>query len=657
MTARNSLRFFFIVFLMILTAAAFAEAGFYNILSADSHTAPITALVQTGSGEVISAGEDGFINIWNMEKKSAESRFQLSPYPITSMAHRPNHSQIAIIESDGLGLYRISAWDYDQNKKLFTLRFKDPVSFISYSKNGSFLIAARNGRTGFVFINPQNGDLLQAPSGLNGTAMFAATGKSERTMITYSPLGTISYWNLENGEQIQQVTVPQNIKSPFLFKNNLFFAGIDNDGCVVLDAVSGKEIGRDNSIKDGELFAVSEEGSEFICIQKQDSTIRYLRFRMENNGNLRSINQKEFPTSDFTITCSLFTENQIVLGTDDGKINLYEPRTNRVQEMQTDHQLVLNEIAASGSALAVLYDTGKIAFIPADFNMIFPDTTIRFEETGGCNNISTADVPYYKTDFFVLWKSNDASYKPVIRNETGIIGTVNGLSSRYPLRTISALNKLILFLDTGGNLSLYNIDTETIEYRHNAAGVLHANFINEKNIIIARSGTNGNTPFLMIDTSSGETVPIAYPADIAIRTFLGQRGMIYAAVINENDGESKTTIIDVNTSSPADSKHLVEYQGEDTSFSIALHNRNLATNLGGDGVTLFTQQDFKSFERSSGLPVTIVSSGSYFAVLDNSGSIIWHNASTGEREAELRMYRGKWYLQKKNGDILEGMIE
>jgi hypothetical protein len=659
-TAKKIKRFFASMILFIF-AVSFAETQSaenpFEHSVVDSHTDSVTCLVQDENGNIVSSGEDGFINIWNIEKHAALSRFQLSPYPIVSMAKRPGKNHIAIIESDEMGIYRISAWDYLQNKKLFTLRFKDKVSYITYSKNGSFLIVARNGKTGTVFINPENGDLLQAPQDLNGTITFAATGKSERTMIAYSSSGTLSYWNLETGSLMQQVTVPHSIQSPLLFNNNLFFAGIDNEGLVIVDALSGRELSRNNLIKSGELLVVSEESSDLICIQKQNEENRYILFRMDNSGNLRIINQEEIPKTDVHITSSMQLSDQFVFGTNHGKINVYNLQNHKFTEMQTAHQLTINEITFSGDSLAVLNHSKELAFIPADFNMISTDTIIQFEEIDGYDKIATADIAYNNEECFVLWNSNDASYSPIIRNKTEIIASLEKLSKRYTLRTVSILNNLILFLDTNGNISLYNINTQNIEFQHNTAGALHASFINEKNIIIARSANAENTPFLMLNTLSGETVPLAYPADIGMKTYTSKSGTIYATVVNQNENDSVTSIINIDTFAPNNSRSLIEYQGEDTNFSIAEYGGNVATNLGGDGATLFTQNGFNQFERSSGLPENIVSTEKHFTILDNSNNIVWHNFSTGEIEATLRFYDDKWYLQKKNGDMLEGMLK
>ena len=116
---------FFTAFL----ACLFINAPFTPALSI--HRGAVTALLIDPQGNIISAGEDGFLGFWNGH--DAQERYQISPYGIRSVVLRPGTNQLAVIESDGQSLYRVSAWDYETWENLFTLRFRNPISFINYS--------------------------------------------------------------------------------------------------------------------------------------------------------------------------------------------------------------------------------------------------------------------------------------------------------------------------------------------------------------------------------------------------------------------------------------------------------------------------------------------------------------------------------------------
>ncbi|MDR2482260.1 MAG: hypothetical protein LBD08_01360, partial [Treponema sp.] len=190
------------------------------------HRGAVNALAVDAQGRILSAGADGFLGIWNPGENALEERFQLSPYALTAIALRPGAEQAAVAENDSLGRCRVSVWDYRGKRNLFTLPLRDPVSYLCYSAAGNFLIIARSGRNGVLFLHPETGEALPglpAPEGLDSSVSFAATGKSERTMIVYSPLGSLSYWELDSGTEIRRFPVPPNLAPPVLFGNNRFF--------------------------------------------------------------------------------------------------------------------------------------------------------------------------------------------------------------------------------------------------------------------------------------------------------------------------------------------------------------------------------------------------------------------------------------------------
>jgi WD40 repeat protein len=140
------------------------------------HRGPVNALVYKGD-LLLSAGDDGFLEIWNTRAGAhAQERFQISQHRITTMVGRPEKDEVCLVENDGMGQCRVSAWNYKERRNIFSLQFRDPISHVFYSMGGSFIIAAGTGRTGLVFINADTGALLQSPPSFTGTVSFAATG-------------------------------------------------------------------------------------------------------------------------------------------------------------------------------------------------------------------------------------------------------------------------------------------------------------------------------------------------------------------------------------------------------------------------------------------------------------------------------------------------
>ena len=319
------------------------------------HRGNVTVVLKDREGRILSAGEDGFLGIWNSQ--AALERYQLSPYGIKSMVLRPGKSQIAIVESDGLSLFRISAWDYETRKNLFTLRFRDSVSYINYSQAGSFLIVARSGRTGAAFFHSETGEVLQSPDELPGSIVFTATSRSERTMLCYLLPGILSYWDLETGAEMQHFEVPPNIRAPVLFGNSRFLGGFDSGGLLILDAVTGAILVRDEYLQNGIFFIDDPDSADpsrptgsaqFVCLSPFEDVYTVNRMEVNLSGRLTTISRRTVPAAAAIpgSGASLDGEN-VVLGTTQGTLWLTGRNSSRILETGNPERLI--DAAASSS--------------------------------------------------------------------------------------------------------------------------------------------------------------------------------------------------------------------------------------------------------------------------------------------------------------------
>ncbi|MDR2095797.1 MAG: WD40 repeat domain-containing protein [Treponema sp.] len=683
--------FFRILLVKTLFSVSFISAQSWNTagrLTAEpftpgGHRGMVKTLVYDGRDKVLSAGADGFIEVWDIQKYTASERFQISSLSLTSMVIRPGKTQIAVAESDGIGFYRISVWDYHTRRNLFTLQFRDPISYISYSGGGNFLIVGRNGRTGVVFIDPETGAVLRSPENLTGQVVFAATSPSEKTMVTYLLTGTLSYWELESGNELRRLNVPAGIGSPILFGNNRFLAGFSG-GLVILDAVNGNILTRNRNISGGTLLQADPAAAEFICLSSSGQTPLLTHFVFSGNGALTVKNQRAVPASIPAITSIAVTSDSAVLGTADGSVWNFNQQ-GKVQVFMVKNQKQILEGAASGGVLGFLTMDNRLAFIALNYQDISMDSVIYLENGDNYTRISSDAGKETGAGVFMLWQTANTRLFPLIRTvpvprpaPAGNGGTpdsqsrdaagnglsekasdivLNRLSLRFPLRSAVIRDNRALFLDSVGNITAITIDTGRIQFSYNSVGSMDAAFIDGANIIIGRSAVSGNTPFLMINIGNGETVPLAYPSAIGAKVLQGRDNTVYGAVIAQDSGISTTTLIRLNTLNPSFSTPLVEYQGEDTVFAFAESGGSLAFSLGGDGAAIYNSRSIIPFERSDGLPFKLIDGIHYFISIDAEGNICWHNPLTGGLEAFLRLYDDEWILEKSGSPLIRGRVE
>jgi hypothetical protein len=648
---------------------------------------------------LLSAGEDGFLGIWDPVERRALMRFQLSGLPILSIARRPGKSQIACLEDDGLGGRRISVWDYQSLENLFTLRFQDPLQNIGYSAGGSYLTISQSGRTGVVLADPETGELLldsrNMPEDFPSSSAFAAIGRTERAMLVYSPQGTLSYWELQGNRDLRLLRalddygfplnfeVPEELISPLLFGNNGFLAGFDGGGLVVLQADTGLELDRDPSLSRGKLAAW---GEEFYCLAvSADSPGRgragngaftgregIYRFGLDDLGNLVRRGFYPFPANTVPSALALVPQGEnspplLVIGTQEGELLPVNPASpySAAAPLRVKKQTPLREIAAGREKIAFLAGERALGFIPRDFHELKNASFLPLENDGGYTRLSVVeDGPAFLfpeeregADRFILWQDRSPLPYPALRSpETGVILPLPGSSGpgmsparTFPLRSVSALGGQGLFLDMGGNVSVVSLADGETQYTESSAGSMDAAFIDQNSIILGK-GSPGD-PFLMIDIRTRETVPIPYPAAVGFQVYRGPSGRIYGAAVEETPAGLRTSIIRINPQEPANPERLAEYLGEDTDLSFAEADGFMASTLGNIywpwGISL---------ERGSAIPLQITGGDRYFTVLDTEGGISWYDPRTGEILALFRLYEDEWTLSIAGSGPLRGGV-
>jgi len=645
------------------------------------HRGSVSALFQKND-LIVSAGEDGFLGIWNVNSGAAVDRFQVSQRRIIAMAGRPGKDEACVVENDGLGLYWISVWNYRERRKIFTLQFRDAIGYISYSAGGNFIVAARTGRTALVMIDANTGNLLQSPQSLTGTIDLVVTGRSERNMMVYLASGEISYWDFETGNKTNTFSAPPNMHSTALFSNNRYLAGINAQGLSVVHAASGEILGRDPSIPNGSLLCA--DGDDFIClVQRNNAAAELYRFTIDNNGRL--VTRRNFSVTvsgmggRFTAigagTVAAGTGAAALFGTSGGFV-VSAASDGRVRLLSAKEQTLITDAAVSGSTVAFISEDGYIGFIPLDHQQLSDGSSIHIEKNdtaynrviafkkeseqangGGANGASQ----------FIFWNDRNARIQPAIRSSGpgSQFQVLDGINARSPIHSAASFGGKALFLDASGNLYVVApaSDKNPI-FTFFSVGLMDAAFIDSSRIMLGRSAVSDNTPFMTINLNTGETVPLRHSSQAAAALYRGGSGGIYAVTVSsqpaqgiQQTGETTSTstqVILLNSSNIPASIKLIDFQGEDTQFSFVEapggNAGSVAATIGGEGA-IYSNSGIQKLDRTSGLPLRLLEGGSNLVSLDQDGNICWYDSRTGKLAAVFSLSPPGWTLRTEKGSI------
>ena len=622
------------------------------------HIGSIGAVANTGNA-VISAGEDGFLEVWSVLPDSETvERFQVSPYRIIAMAVRPGANEVSLVETDGR-VFRVSAWNYRERRNIFRHEFRNPIAHISYSMGGSFLMAGGAGATGLVFINSANGNILPSPAALGGTVALAVTGRTERNMMVYLSSGFISYRDLDAGIETNRFRTQANLSSPVVFGSSRFIAGLDaRDGLVVVDAVTGNVVARDASVPASSLLSSTNEALYVLINREGSAELR--RQSIGQAGNLVTLASSNIPLPNPStrVTAMCVLGDRVALGTCGGGLVLSEAGGQPRNLAAAVRATRITYIAVSGESIAFLGENGVWGFIPLDYSRLINGQTIRAEQGGADYNRITPFVSEDgSTEQFIFWQNRNARVPPSIRSPGPDVAApgLEALYFQFPLRAVASLAGRAMFMDSAGNVSVVYPLRAAPPFQFSSVGLLDGAFIDSGRLVLGRSAAVGGTPLLSLNITTGETVPMPHPAQAAVILRNEAAGGIYAVMVSPQPGGTVTSVLRIDPANVAASQRLLEVQGEHTWFSFAKTPTGIVENAGGERATIHPIADIftnpVAVDRTPGLPYQLFDGGRNIVSLDRDGNIAWHDGRSGIFRAIFKLQPDGWVLQTPHGII------
>ncbi|MDR1362556.1 MAG: WD40 repeat domain-containing protein [Spirochaetaceae bacterium] len=662
-----------------------------NAFIAPAHRGSVDCVASDEAGNILTAGGDGFLVIWDGVERTARERFQISPYAVEKIALRSGKHEIAAYESDGVSSYRVSVWDYAVKKRLYTIPLSSPVLYCAYTARGGSLLLCLS--KGVLLIDSESGEQRGDKLG-EYPVNFAVSSRTERTLQMYSPTGVLSYWDLEKSILTQSFSMPQNLRAPLVFGNFRFLAGQNDGSLFVVDAVSGKIFFQTEAVRDSLIFRADDSGDSFSRISIGfDGNIRHENFIVEN-GIVRR-DEILINTAAQVSAAAPFDSSRFLIGLSDGGLALVAG--GGLEFFLFKNQRRIFDAASTGAAstnaapvdgvMAFTDEDGRGAFIPADFNELMKRDSIVLFDTNSANRISTDGGA------FLFWRRGGADsvadfaergdsfpfVKTVVKENTP--DSPPDEYERYEFNDTDMGNSLrgaainggkVLFLDSLGDTAIFSTGwsagwrRKIFSYTSNLS--LDAIFVDDRNILIARNVENGRSaaPFLLVDSISGETLPVAYPAFMAFALYKSSRGNVYSAVLKNDGARVKTEIVRFNAEHPESSTAVFEYDGEYTDFSFIEYSAGnveyLVSAAGGEDACIIPSTGarddnaLKLIERTPAFPKRLLSQNNSFAAIDGDGSIAWYDGASGKLLAMLRIYEDEWLLATSGGKTKRGTL-
>ena len=606
-------------------------------ISTQSHQGQVTQIAPASArgtdGTYYSASDDGFVIKWTFDGQG--EHYQFSDVAIKLIAVSPNGNEIALYETDGGSINRITVWDWKTLSRKYLKKFTDSITSLAYSANGTYLIAGTATVDGAVFIRTQGWQLVDKIKENTGIVSYIHTSKTEKTCVFYSPSGTLSFYNLATGKLKQKMSIVKGLSQPVMYNENKFFAGV-RDNTIYITS-SGKTIA---SVPANNPIIISTDADYNLYYLENDGRSNYevkmLESKEENLvSNPRLVKSLKGPRGSAIITTAIKDATNIYFGGRNGSVYQTEAEatitTSNMTELTEDTYSKIYGMApaetdfyflTSNSIYRSSYDTGVIS---------------KLSSTNG-----ESDIIAYKDNCVILWSQSDKTPVKLFdldKKSSTVLFTPKNSVQKVRLCTIDD-NDYLIEIESNSIVNLYDMQNGTFREIYSGTGIQDAVYMNNKLIYIAKSAaTNPQTPLLTVNPDTMETVPLSIKGNVTYALSTDGKTIYGLNIISDDTGRN-TYVFSFNVYTKQ-MTNILKFAEEDAEAFTYLSGNNLFTNIGRNKVycyNLSTKKRF-SYNRSASIPKTICTNSRRAVILNSNGSISWCGTADSKLLAD-------WYLTK-----------
>lgn len=604
-------------------------------ISSQAHSGMITNLEILNSNDpfdfsYFTAGNDGFIVKWSEDNQG--EHYQISDVGIKLIAVSPNGNDIAIYASDGGSVNRVEVWDWKNLKRKFFKRYKDAITSLEFSSKGTYLIVGTATVDGAQFIRTQNWTIVDKIKANTSIVNYIQTSTTEKTCVFYSPVGTLSYFNMQTGQLKEKLNIIRGLNQVVLYNNNIFLAGVKDDTIYVINAFKGNTV------------TAIPANNPIILSNTNDSNLYYLEYDGRNNYELKMIENMEGltvsnpriiktlkgPRGNSAICCGYKQNTNIILGSLSGSIYRIdaEPATSIVT-MEESTNNIYSKIHDMTPAPSDFYFLTSNAIFKSSYDSGVVD---KMAEVHNHTNIIS-----YDDENVILWSKSTNNPIIMMNLSTKTQNTLFTPKSTLQTLKLSSIGekKYLIAIESNSKVNLYDFTNNQVKEIYSGTGIQDAVLTDDGNLYIGKSAsTNPKSPMICVNPETYETVPLAVTGNVcyALST---QGSVIYGINLQE---DNNTYVFSYNTKTKKVT-NILKFAEEDAEAFTYLYNNNLFTNIGRNKVYCYnisTKQRF-SYERTASIPLRISQNKNRVVILNDNGCISWF----GDNSANLL---ADWYL-------------
>ena len=620
-------------FIFLMAAPLWAQSH----ISTQSHQAQVTQIAPVSArgtdGSYFTASDDGFVIKWTFDGQG--EHYQFSDVAIKLIAVSPSGNEIALYETDGGSINRITVWDWKTLSRKYLKKFSDSITSLKYSSKGTYLIAGTATVDGAVFIRTSGWQIVDKIKDNTGIVNYITTSSTEKTCSFYSPSGTLSFYDFSTGKLKQKMSIVKGLTQSVMYNENRYFAGV-RDNTIYITA-AGKTIA---SVTANNPIILSTEADYNLFYLENDGRSNYEVKMLEskdNNtvSNPRLVKSLKGPRGSAVITAAIKDAVNIYFGGKNGAVY----QTEAEATITTSNMTELTE-----NTYSKIYG---MAPAENDFYFLTSNAIYRSSyDTGVISRLSStegeSEIIAYKDNSVILWSQSEKTPVRLFdldKKSSKILFTPKNNVQKVRLCSVDGKDYLIE-IESNSIVNLFDIGGGTLSEVYSGTGIQDAVYMNNKLVYIAKSAaTNPQTPLLSVNPETMETVPLSIKGNVTYALSTDGKTIYGLNIISDDTGRN-TYVFSYNVYTKQ-MTNILKFAEEDAEAFTYLNGNYLFTNIGRNKVYCYNLSTKKRFayNRSASIPKTLCLNSRRAVILNSNGSISWCGTTDSKLLAD-------WYLTK-----------
>jgi WD40 repeat protein len=631
---------------VLFSAAAAAET--VSLLST-GHKGKVSALEFDRSRSLLfSAGVDGTVRFWGTEDGRLRGMLAISRNAVAGMAVNPVYPYIAVVEDTGSFTARLSVWDWTRKEPVFSESLPEEPLFLRWSSSGNMLLFGQSAWDSLRML--RTGDWTPVASAVEGGGIvgFAELSRNENTLMSYSPVGRISYQSMADGSLIQESKTVAYLDALRLTGDRRYLVGATDRELVVADAVSG-EVSAHAPISRIRSVDVSPEGDRIACVVQAEERTELVLYSRSDWGLYRSFLPRE--VGDIEIDDACFGNGLLYAAGSDGTIW-------SVSEEGSASPFVRDE---TPDFIGMDLQGDRLALSCAENILVLRSPYLSARAPGSLPSSVTldsfpnpfsadADLLFLEDGRLLLWrKGMESGATAILDPLTGRLES--GPSFPEELSTVKCLDGRILTVEKGGRIRLTDLSTQAAVFEAMDPGMNAAIFLGSEVFVGGRS-SHEQGALVRIDARTGETVGIPDGNRFVFSVAADPAGREVFSLGVDQDGGTRLSL---RQGAQLENETILDrIPEEDAGAAMTVDPKgNLFFLLGTERIRTWDGKRTAALASSGRIGRSLVAASGLVLALNADCTISLWDAANGEVLCNLGLFRdGAWAATLQNGFYL-----